>query len=1685
MKRPSGSGARSAWRNALIALACACSLALARPAAAQSIWFTQKPPDPYGGSSYTVRADFFGQFGQIEHCDWAEACWWESWDYGVDQSTLHFTVNNANRTSSLTLNYDLQCTYWPGQWSCDQSGYASGAAPLDAGFANVLYVTMQKRDASGEVFDIYSYSAPPLSPAVVSAAAQYVERTGGQTGTARFTVTNVGEQSFTYMITAACTGMSCGSPSPGSLALGVGQSGTVDISYTAPASVGDRGLVEVTVAPALANPTAPEASWTEVTVVAAPSSGAVVARSGLGSTDVTDRAICVTFAAQGGTAVECGDLRASHALPVVRTMNKPRVPILAYNSDHAHPMAIIQADVTLPAGDALPNSVEAVLTINGTQITRSWNGSDWTPGETRRIAVQVDASTWTTLLYPYSLDIRRVTGGIPAPFATITGTLPVVNRGESPFGAGWWLAGLERIYFLGGNDIYWVGGDGSTRLYASAGANVWTATAVRRPDTLSYDGTHYYRHLPNKEKVKFDGNGLHVTSIDRLGHQTTLSHGIIAGRIVLSSVALPVVSGSSVYSFEYNGSGQLTAIDAPHPSGTGTRRTVITPDATTGRIAVIKDPSIDSVRFGYDGTIARRMISRTDREGFTTTFAYEGAKISASTLTLAGGAQISQSYIPAEIQGLEGTSRAVAQPLDSAFARLDGPRSDVGDVWTYWLTRFGAIRRLRDPLGREISIEYGNQSFPALATRMRDQVRFATEAAYNARGLVESVIARDPLGGGGGDAVTSHEWHATFDKPTRITSPLGVNVGADTRMSYDGMTGNLEWAQTGPDSTRTYFWYNENGLLAKAQLPGVNPDSLAYDPVLGNLSYTRGSNGAVTLTYTDAVGRDTTVVTPIDGMNTGRVRTIYNSADRVQKSVTSGPSLNGAAADSVLVEFEYDREGRTTEVRRHRGVHWPSSQPLVSTMQYDGAGRKLSESHPGRNDTFGYDPAGNLIQHQTPLGTITLSYDAANRLQRSIVPGIIHPARHCTTFLDAACQFSFAADTVPGDTLRYAYDAAGRLARAENIHARVRRTYTPSGLLAHDSLRIRTYLAGPTPWSVHSYALASKYDLDGRRVRLAHPAGIVGYEYDSSGRGLLVAVTDSGHTTTTLRYDAAGRVREVTHPGNVSELRTYSTDGFLKQRYVGLSIIGDTLAYDQRGLLTAAYTQFRNGQASNVTATMLYNGLGAVISADQYAGTGPSAEFFTVDALGERLRRSQIGADGKLPYHPDYLGVRLMSHDAHGRLWKVEDTLSNYDVQEKYTYNSAGDLVVQGFTEVGQNISLYDHTTSHPTVDGRIAGVQRHIGRWAGSEANVPGRVGVRQRYWYDALGRRIQANTHSDFCDQQTHGMLPCASYIERTVWDGDQILLERRVSWQKVDGQASAGGQYGEVVSVHGLGIDAPLVVRKTGGTSVAPHANWMGDFEMGTTANGTPTVNCNGMPDCPVLPWPGGRSTIDRQLTAHSQLNTWWGSLITHKTDPSGYRYMRNRYYNPQTGQFTQQDPIGLAGGLNLYGFAQGDPINFEDPFGLCTPWPDCTLQAAANWGAQRGGPLGTVVLNGAAAANAAAEALSINDLGRAVAAGDVGSGAFALASMLPVGRGASGLAKGIGKTIDRAQGAEVTFSRLGRFTRATWEVAGDKGAGYVKWNRVLDEEGNTIRLYKDVYDRGGSFLRRDWYVGHSAK
>jgi RHS repeat-associated protein len=53
-------------------------------------------------------------------------------------------------------------------------------------------------------------------------------------------------------------------------------------------------------------------------------------------------------------------------------------------------------------------------------------------------------------------------------------------------------------------------------------------------------------------------------------------------------------------------------------------------------------------------------------------------------------------------------------------------------------------------------------------------------------------------------------------------------------------------------------------------------------------------------------------------------------------------------------------------------------------------------------------------------------------------------------------------------------------------------------------------------------------------------------------------------------------------------------------------------------------------------------------------------------------------------------------------------------------------------------------------------------------------------------------------------------------------------------------------------------------------------------------------------------------------------------------TGLYYNTFRYYDADAGRFTTEDPIGLAGGMNLYQYAP-NPLRWADPLGLRS-WVD---------------------------------------------------------------------------------------------------------------------------------------------------
>ena len=64
--------------------------------------------------------------------------------------------------------------------------------------------------------------------------------------------------------------------------------------------------------------------------------------------------------------------------------------------------------------------------------------------------------------------------------------------------------------------------------------------------------------------------------------------------------------------------------------------------------------------------------------------------------------------------------------------------------------------------------------------------------------------------------------------------------------------------------------------------------------------------------------------------------------------------------------------------------------------------------------------------------------------------------------------------------------------------------------------------------------------------------------------------------------------------------------------------------------------------------------------------------------------------------------------------------------------------------------------------------------------------------------------------------------------------------------------------------------------------------------------------------------------------------FGGQFGYYTDgETGLILCTHRYYDPQTGRWLTRDPLGYAGGVNLYGYVKNSPVVWNDPSGY---WPD---------------------------------------------------------------------------------------------------------------------------------------------------
>jgi RHS repeat-associated protein len=1343
---------------------------------------------------------------------------------------------------------------------------------------------------------------PPFTAIAVSPHATSLGMDPGAAGVEHFVITNSSTDTATIQFTRACTGAAIAggcTPTADSVRLAPGAAASENVSFTASTTAAATGQIRFT-AWRSDTTTARDSGVVAVSVVR---DSSVVDVASVNSGATTDRASCLAVSFGWSASDVCGDLRLTWALPETQTLTTARAPVLLYDSRTAAPYVSIAANITLPTGGSIPDQVSLRLLDSAGVVLDSaaWAGSNWSAASTRRVVLQFDPvamRNYPTGAYRYVLEVARIQGGV-ATRDTVSGSFVVVRRDQSQFGPGWWLAGFERLYFgPGENTMFWVGGDGSTRMYTRSptNPNVWGAPSLDWPDSLRRAGARFIRDLPHGLKVQFDTiAGCHMETVNRLGQTTAFSYlDAQCGR--LSTITLPPSSAGKAYTFSYtsvNGAWRLQRVDAPAVGGQA-RFDSLAYNAS-GQLTRFRDVYGDTVGLRYRAATDARVSTLVDPRGDTLSFVWattEPGPLAQAVTPLASGATAVTAVTASAMRGLQGSP---ALPLEEAYARLDGPRTDVGDTTLVWTDARGAPMRTRDALGDETLIARGNSAYPGAVTRVQSPSGQVLAATYDARGHLATVTDSSHWRGSlPVYATTQYTWDGTWDFVTRTIAPEGDSTTA----AYDPATGNMLWARDGAGHQTTFAYYPSGtaaGLLRSVQSPTLDRDSLVYDATLGNLARTIAPLGDAHAMARDDAGRVVADTVPNDSTTGFHVTRQW--LDLLGRDTLS---VDSAGAQALRVRQRFDRAGNVDTVET-----WSTPDPnaigtITRVFTYDRAGRTTQEQQVGFPAiTWTYDAAGNLTAGgRRPTNN---TYDALNRRT-----------------LAAAAH----------DTARYGYDALGRLLYANNPYARVRRAWAADGALVADTLRIATADSTVGDFSQHVYGLEMGSDLDGRRTWLRYPGTLavagqdsVAYSYDAR-TGALVAVRDLFGNLFQYRYDADGRLAGDTRfaqgPDSVSETRSYDGDGRLVrrvERFLASPLHSDSLHYSRTGRV------LKNVGTGD---SLAYSPFGALRFAQYATASGP--EQMVSDALGNHVSMWVPATTYALHQYQYVPGSNEL------RLGLLPSTPTDTTYYYTGVYEAMGEqLDVHRFTWQGTVGFGREERDLINAYNGQQQLVRARFVSDSTAQQQLWGRYQRIEYFRYDALGRRVWQRLVRDtgFACTNHDQLSGCKNTLTRTVWDGDQVLYEIRAVGDTTglaqESDATSGALYGPVGYVHGLGLDAPLLVFKQH-NAIGLAYTWRGEPDMGICGAST----CS--PTTIQFPLAQASSYGDAPPAVPT---AYWGGLITGERDASGYEYKRNRYYDPESGRFTQEDPIGLAGGLNLYGYAAGDPVSYADPFGLCPP------------------------------------------------------------------------------------------------------------------------------------------------------
>ncbi len=722
----------------------------------------------------------------------------------------------------------------------------------------------------------------------------------------------------------------------------------------------------------------------------------------------------------------------------------------------------------------------------------------------------------------------------------------------------------------------------------------------------------------------------------------------------------------------------------------------------------------------------------------------------------------------------------------------------------------------------------------------------------------------------------------------RITNALG-HITDITRYNAHGQPEQIVDA----NNLTTTLAYDSRQRLT-SRVVGTETTTYQYDGVGQLTQLTRPDSSTINYTY-DAAHRLTDIT---DSLGNAIRYTLDAAGNRTKEEI-----FDSGSALAQTRQQEFDALSRLWKMT--------GAQNQVTELAYDANGNLKQTIDPLLHTaTSQFDALDRLIQANDPMGGQTLQQlDALDQITQ-----VTDPKGIATSYTTNALGDVLQEVSQDRGTTTYTYDAAGNQLTRTDARGVVQTT-TYDALNRQVSQSYSVVSGIPTTGNI-TWTYDSGSNGIGQLTGMNDESGSTSYQYNAYGRltGKTQTVSHNGENfahTLAYQYNASGQLTRVTYPSGTQIDYTYGTDG----RPVEVRVNGNVL------MQNIAYRPFGEPQSWNWGTGQVYSRSYDLDGRLTQHLLGTDTQTLTYDAASRITNTTHTNPIYNRTYQYDALD-RLTSQANHNstRLWSYDANSNRISEQSgaivyPYTIDASSNRLL---SVAGPVAKTYTYDAAGNTLnDGTIAYTWNAAGRM--SQATISGNSHL---YQYNGTGERIRkglsGNSQTFFLFDPAGRLVGDYQENQTTPQTGDWLLKQETIWFGDIPvaviKQASPTGPV-QVYTIHADHLNTPRTIVNQNNV---PVWRWSDNRAFG-----------NYLPDED----PDGDSTL-------FEYNLRFAGQYFDSETNLHYNYFRD--YEPETGRYLSSDPIGLAGGLNTYGYALQNPLSFVDPTGEA---PICVIFPAA--------------------------------------------------------------------------------------------------------------------------------------------